>query len=120
MVFEELGGNAGKISLVKRSVSTVCADVSEWHPNIHNWQIESYGQPVEVRRAKVHLHCARGQNISEIKFASFGTPLGTCGNYQKGTCHSPDSHTILEKVLESQTIFCSLSILLEHFHSSFY
>lgn len=120
MVFEELGGNAGKISLVKRSVSTVCADVSEWHPNIHKWQIESYGQPEEVRRAKVHLHCTRGQNISEIKFASFGTPLGTCGNYQKGTCHSPDSHTILEKVLESQTIFCSLRILLEYFYSSFY
>ncbi|KAJ3702733.1 hypothetical protein LUZ61_006438 [Rhynchospora tenuis] len=97
VVFEELGGDANKISLVKRSVSTVCADVSEWHPNIRNWQIESSGQPEEIRRAKVHLHCARGQNISEIKFASFGTPLGTCGSFQKGTCHSPSSNTILEK-----------------------
>ncbi|KAG1334098.1 Beta-galactosidase 5 [Cocos nucifera] len=47
VVFEELGGDASKISLVKKSVSGVCADVSEWHPTIKNWHIESYGQPEE-------------------------------------------------------------------------
>ncbi|KAG0456769.1 hypothetical protein HPP92_024557 [Vanilla planifolia] len=97
VVFEELGGDATKISLVKRSVSSVCADVSEWHPTIKNWQIESYGQPEKFHRPKVHLYCAPGQFISAIKFASFGTPLGTCGSFQQGTCHSPNSHITLEK-----------------------
>ncbi|KAG5089440.1 hypothetical protein JHK86_002052 [Glycine max] len=97
VVFEELGGDPSKISLVKRSVSSVCADVSEYHPNIRNWHIDSYGKSEEFHPPKVHLHCSPGQTISSIKFASFGTPLGTCGNYEKGVCHSSTSHATLEK-----------------------
>lgn len=99
VIFEELGGDPSKISLVKRSVSSVCADVSEYHPNIKNWHIESYGKSEEFRPPKVHLHCSPGQIISSIKFASFGTPLGTCGSYVQGACHSPASYAILEKVM---------------------
>ncbi|KAL4367439.1 hypothetical protein GQ457_05G012650 [Hibiscus cannabinus] len=97
VLFEELGGDSSKISLVKRSVSTVCAEISEYHPNIKHWQIESYGKTEEFHRPKVHLHCSPGQAISSIKFASFGTPLGTCGSYQQGPCHAPASYAILEK-----------------------
>ncbi|KAK7307507.1 hypothetical protein VNO77_40637 [Canavalia gladiata] len=97
VIFEELGGDPSRISLVKRSVSSVCADVSEYHPNIRNWHIESYGKSEEFHPPKVHLHCSPGQAISSIKFASFGTPLGTCGNYEQGVCHSPASYSILEK-----------------------
>ncbi|XP_009418404.2 beta-galactosidase 5-like [Musa acuminata AAA Group] len=97
VIFEEVGGDATKISMMKRSVSSVCADVSEWHPTIKNWDIESDGQPEEYHKPKVHLRCAPGQSISAIKFASYGTPLGTCGNFQQGACHSPNSYTILEK-----------------------
>uniref|UniRef100_A0A0D3FE80 beta-galactosidase n=2 Tax=Oryza TaxID=4527 RepID=A0A0D3FE80_9ORYZ len=96
VVFEELGGDSSKIALAKRTVSGVCADVSEYHPNIKNWQIESYGEP-EFHTAKVHLKCAPGQTISAIKFASFGTPLGTCGTFQQGECHSINSNSVLEK-----------------------
>ncbi|XP_072989067.1 beta-galactosidase 5-like [Typha latifolia] len=114
VVFEELGGDASKISLVKRSVSSVCADVSEWHPNIKNWQIESYGQPEEHRRPKVHLRCAPGQSISAIKFASFGTPSGTCGSFQQGSCHAPNSQTILEKKCVGQQR-CTVTISPNNF-----
>jgi len=103
VVFEELGGDPSKISLAKRSVSSVCADVSEYHPNVRNWHIESYGKTEEFHPPKVHLHCSPGQTISSIKFASFGTPLGTCGNYEQGACHSPSSYSILEKVLSNFT-----------------
>ncbi|CAL0331891.1 unnamed protein product [Lupinus luteus] len=97
VVFEELAGDPATISLVKRSVSSVCADVSEYHPNIKNWHIESYGKSEDFHPPKVHLHCSAGQTISSIKFASFGTPLGTCGNYVKGACDSAASYDILEK-----------------------
>ncbi|KAK1356639.1 putative Beta-galactosidase [Heracleum sosnowskyi] len=46
----------------------------------------------------LHLRCEAGESISTIKFASFGTPLGTCGSFRKGACHSPDSHAIIEKM----------------------
>ncbi|XP_061345601.1 beta-galactosidase 3-like [Gastrolobium bilobum] len=97
VVFEELGGDPSRISLVKRSVRSVCAIVSEYHPNIKNWQIESYGKSEEFHPPKVHLRCSPGYAISSIKFASFGTPSGTCGNYELGACHSPASYAILEK-----------------------
>ncbi|KAG6397392.1 hypothetical protein SASPL_143559 [Salvia splendens] len=35
VLFEELGGDPKGITLVKRSVTTVCADVTEYHPKIH-------------------------------------------------------------------------------------
>lgn len=114
VVFEELGGDATKISLVKKSVSGVCADVSEWHPTIKNWHIESYGQPEEHHKPKVHLRCAPGQSISAIKFASFGTPLGTCGNFEQGACHSPNSHSTLEKKCIGQQR-CAVTISTDNF-----
>ncbi|CAI0392462.1 unnamed protein product [Linum tenue] len=97
VVFEELGGDPSRISLVKRSVATVCAEVAEFHPTLKNWHIESYGRAEEFHSPKVHLRCNQGQTISSIKFASFGTPLGTCGTYQQGTCHAPTSYDIIER-----------------------
>lgn len=99
VLFEELGGDPSRISLDKRSVSSVCAEVSEYHPTIKNWHIESYGKTEEFHKPKVHLGCAPGQYISSIKFASFGTPLGTCGSFQQGTCHAAASYGIIEKVV---------------------
>ncbi|CAN0861470.1 Beta-galactosidase 3 [Linum grandiflorum] len=97
IVFEELGGDPSSISLIKRSVTTVCAEVAEFHPTLENWQIEENGRTEEFHSPKVHLRCNKGQSISAIKFASFGTPLGTCGSYQQGTCHASTSSNILEK-----------------------
>lgn len=113
IVFEELGGDVSQISFVKRSVTSVCADVSEWHPNVKNLHIESYGKSEEFHKPKVHLRCAPGQFISAIKFASFGTPLGTCGSFQQGTCHAPTSYAILEKVLKTALCFYRLPVSVD-------
>uniref|UniRef100_A0A0D3DHZ2 beta-galactosidase n=1 Tax=Brassica oleracea var. oleracea TaxID=109376 RepID=A0A0D3DHZ2_BRAOL len=67
------------------------------HPNIKNWQLESYGKGQTIHRPKVHLKWSPGQAISAIKFASFGTPLGKCGRYQQGECHAATSYAILER-----------------------
>lgn len=100
-----------RVALVKRSVTSICADVSEYHPNIKNQQkIESYGRTEEFHKPKVHLRCGSGQSISSIKFASFGTPLGTCGSFQQGTCHAPASYTILEKVIRVATTHVAKSL----------
>lgn len=109
VLFEELGGDPTRISLAKRSVTSVCADVTEYHPMIKNWQIESYGKTQEFHKPKVHLRCGPGQSISSIKFASFGTPLGTCGTFQQGTCHAPTSYSTLEKVII--VITCLMDII---------
>lgn len=100
VLFEETGGDPSKISLVKRSMNTICAQVSETHRTVKSFQIESYGTTTqEFYIPKVHLHCAPNQYISSIAFASFGTPVGTCGKYMKGSCHATTSSAVLEKVL---------------------
>ncbi|KAJ4966033.1 hypothetical protein NE237_017882 [Protea cynaroides] len=95
IVFEEIGGDVSRISLVKRSVTSVCADVSVSLPVIKNGGCCIHSE--EIHRPKVDLQCGAGQSISTIKFASYGTPLGTCGSFQQGTCHAPTSHAIFEK-----------------------
>ncbi|WJX74268.1 Beta-galactosidase 3 [Trifolium repens] len=71
--------------------------------NTHMFSWESFDEDIsslddisseQNRPPNVHLHCSPGQTISSIKF---GTPLGTCGNYVQGACHSPTSYAILEK-----------------------
>ncbi|KAG5245561.1 beta-galactosidase family protein [Salix suchowensis] len=46
-------GDPSRISLVKRSVASVCAEVTEFHPTIKNWHIESYGRAEEFHSPKV-------------------------------------------------------------------
>jgi hypothetical protein len=47
---------------------------------------------------KAHLSCGPGQKISSIKFASFGTPVGSCGNYREGSCHAHKSYDAFQEV----------------------
>lgn len=120
VIFEELGGDASKITLVKRSTTNVCADSFEHHPAIENYTTESNGESTRMlHEAKVHLRCAPGQSISAIKFASFGTPTGTCGSFQEGTCHAPNSLSVVEKVDFLSSIlllFYTFAHLIFHFH----
>ncbi|CAB4296247.1 unnamed protein product [Prunus armeniaca] len=41
VVVEELGGDPSKITLVKRSVTGVCADLQVHHPNAENFDIDT-------------------------------------------------------------------------------
>lgn len=92
VVFEEWGGDPTGITMLKRSVSSVCANVSEWQPSMSNWHTRDYGKP------KVRLFCNPDQRISAIKFASFGTPQGVCGSFSEGSCHGHKSYDAFEKV----------------------
>jgi hypothetical protein len=99
VVFEELGGDPNGIFLVRRDIDSVCADIYEWQPNLISYQMQTSGKANKPVRPKVHLSCGPGQKISSIKFASFGTPVGSCGNFHEGSCHAHKSYNALEKVL---------------------
>ncbi|KAL8153284.1 hypothetical protein V2J09_011044 [Rumex salicifolius] len=77
VVFEEMGGDPKWVSLVKREIGSVCADIHEWQPTLLNWKLQASGAVNKPLRPKAHLWCAPGQKISSIKFASFGTPQGS-------------------------------------------
>ncbi|KAJ8645058.1 hypothetical protein MRB53_006806 [Persea americana] len=109
VVFEEWGGDPTGISLVRRTTGSACAFISEWHPTLRKWHIKDYGRAERPRRPKAHLSCADGQKISSIKFASFGTPQGVCGNFTEGSCHAHKSYDIFEKNCVGQQ-WCSVTI----------
>ncbi|XP_023006918.1 beta-galactosidase 3-like [Cucurbita maxima] len=97
VVFEEMGGNPSGITLVKRSITSICTEASEYRPVIKNTH-QNHGRLNEQNVVKINLHCAARQFISAIKFVSFGTPSGACGNLQQGTCHFPNSQSVLQKL----------------------
>ncbi|KAL6568247.1 hypothetical protein OROHE_003931 [Orobanche hederae] len=114
VVFEEWGGNPYGINLFKREVASVCADIYEWQPTLVNWQLQASGKVEKPLRPKAHLSCASGQKISSIKFASFGTPQGACGNFSQGNCHAFHSYDVFERYcLDQQS--CTVPITPEIF-----
>jgi hypothetical protein len=98
VLFEQFGGDPGKISFVIKQTGTVCAHVSEAHPA----QIDSWFTPQQnVQRSgpALHLGCLKaGEVISSIKFASYGTPSGTCGSYSHGECSSSQALGVVQEV----------------------
>ncbi|KAH0744710.1 hypothetical protein KY290_032703, partial [Solanum tuberosum] len=88
VMFEEWGGEPEGISMAKRSTTRVCADIVE-------------GQPTELK-------------ISDIQFASYGLPQGTCGNYHESSCHGHKSNDAFEKNCIGQQS-CSVNVVPEIF-----
>ncbi|MCO5564663.1 hypothetical protein L7F22_018329 [Adiantum nelumboides] len=94
VLLEEIGGDPNSISVVVRVVDTVCGYVAEdYPPPLSKW---SSGL-ANVSFPQLSLECGKGQAISSIDFASFGSPMGQCGNFQRGLCHAPKSRRILER-----------------------
>ncbi|XP_028090165.1 beta-galactosidase-like [Camellia sinensis] len=75
VLFEEFGGNPANLKIQTVTVGTICANAYEGN--------------------KLELSC-QGGTISEIKFASYGNPRGSCGSFERGTCESPNTTTIIE------------------------
>lgn len=107
VVFEEWGGDPNWINLDQRTTGTVCADIHEGQPTMENWGALGSGK---VAVAKAHLWCPPGHKISQIKFASYGVPQGTCGNYREGSCHAHKSYDVPQKVFLQilQTLISSI------------
>lgn len=99
VIFEEQGGDPTKITFGRRRVTTICGYISEDYPNLDldNWE-ESIQNNVR-EGTKMHLKCPEGTSISSIRFASYGNPSGTCESYRQGSCHHPNSISVVEKVI---------------------
>ncbi|XP_020581169.1 beta-galactosidase 2-like isoform X2 [Phalaenopsis equestris] len=108
VLFEEWGGDPSNISMATRTVGSICAHVSEWQPSMISWRTKDYKNP------KVHLNCEQGKKMTNIKFASFGNPRGSCGNYSLGSCHAKKSEDVFVKKCVGQQS-CSVAVISEVF-----
>ncbi|OWM76547.1 hypothetical protein CDL15_Pgr005511 [Punica granatum] len=97
VVFEEWGGDPNGISLVRRDIVSVCADIYEWQPTLINYEMQTSGKVKKHSHPKAHLSCSPGQKISKVKSASFGTPQGACGSFREESCHAFHSYDVFQK-----------------------
>ncbi|CAL9155385.1 unnamed protein product [Musa hybrid cultivar] len=93
VLFEETGGDPTQISFATRQTVSLCGHVSESHPALLDAQSTAPSNVPMLR-----LECPYpNQMISSIKFASFGTPHGTCGSYNHGKCSSDDALAVVQQ-----------------------
>ncbi|KAK7272131.1 hypothetical protein RJT34_28551 [Clitoria ternatea] len=114
VLFEERGGDPTKISFATKQIGSLCAHVSESHPppvDMWNSNTESGQKIGPVLSLKCPHH---NQVISSIKFASYGTPLGTCGNFYHGRCSSNKAMAIVQKACIGSSS-CSLGVSTDTF-----
>lgn len=98
VLFEEIGGDPTQISFATRQVGSLCSHVSESHPlPVDMWDSDS--KTGKGSGPFLFLECPTpNQVISSIKFASFGTPHGTCGSFSHGKCSSSKALSAVKKV----------------------
>ena len=105
VLFEEIGGDPTQLAFATRQMGSLCSHVSESQP----LPVDMWGSDSKTSRTlspTLSLGCpSPNQVISSIKFASFGTPRGTCGSFSHGRCSSAKALSIVQKVRS-----CSLFI----------
>ncbi|XP_021600928.1 beta-galactosidase 16 isoform X1 [Manihot esculenta] len=120
VLLEEVGGNPLQISVDTASISQVCSYVTASHlPPVSSWVVyeqktKTY-MKIKQRKAVVKLGCPSNSKISNIAFASYGTPLGNCtAAYAVGNCHSYSSKAIVEKACLGK-MRCSIPVTNRYF-----
>ncbi|KAF3324950.1 beta-galactosidase 11-like isoform X1 [Carex littledalei] len=112
VLFEEQGGKPEDILIMTVKRDNICTFVSEYH-TAHSKSWSRQGGQIktvaEDMRPHASLRCLRKKIISKIVFASFGNPMGMCGNFTAGTCHSPHVLPIVEKLCLGKRS-CSLPV----------
>ncbi|KAJ3687354.1 hypothetical protein LUZ61_016518 [Rhynchospora tenuis] len=87
VLFEEHGGDPQNIIISTVERNDICTFVS--------WQLDHTVKDVKPRAL---LTCPKEMIIEKIVFASFGNPVGFCGNFTIGSCHASYAETVAKKV----------------------
>ncbi|KAK7262331.1 hypothetical protein RJT34_29899 [Clitoria ternatea] len=115
VLFEESGGDPTQISFAIKKIESLCSHVSESHPPpVDLWNSDT--EPGRKIGPEMSLECPYpNQVISSVKFASFGTPQGTCGNFSHGQCSSNEALSIVQKVACIGSSSCSIQVSINTF-----
>ncbi|PIA35985.1 hypothetical protein AQUCO_03400110v1 [Aquilegia coerulea] len=113
VIFEEIGGNPLEISVKLHYTRTICSSVSETdYPPLHLWSHPDFihgNLSISDRAPEMQLQCDYGHTISDIAFASYGTPQGSCQKFSRGHCHAPSSLSVISKACRGRNS-CSVDI----------
>lgn len=113
LIFEETGGNPLEIAIELHYTRTICAQVSESsYPPLRHWSHHDFTHgniSISNEAPEMHLQCDDGHTISDVTFASYGTPQGSCQNFSTGSCHAPNSLPLLSEACRGKNS-CSYDV----------
>lgn len=90
--------STGSTTTTSTSTSTYTTTTTTPLPENSNWSMVNEGNQFE-------LLAPEGFIFSEILFASYGTPVGSYGQWQLGNCHASNSLEIISNVAIGQSFF---------------
>ncbi|KAL6855899.1 hypothetical protein ACP4OV_018701 [Aristida adscensionis] len=111
VIFEEEGGRPDAIMILTVKRDNICTFVSEGNPaHVRTWERKD-GKITGGDGAKPQatLTCPPKKAIHQVVFASFGNPLGICGNYTFGSCHAPRAMDVVQKACVGRQT-CTLDV----------
>ncbi|CAI9105117.1 OLC1v1003974C1 [Oldenlandia corymbosa var. corymbosa] len=116
VLFEQIGGDPTQISFATKQSGSLCSTVSESHPMpVDMWNTLDQDSSSEKAGPTLSLECPHpNEVISSIKFASFGTPEGTCGSFSHGKCSSKKALSLIQKACIGSRR-CSIGVSSETF-----
>uniref|UniRef100_A0A0E0LXQ1 Beta-galactosidase n=1 Tax=Oryza punctata TaxID=4537 RepID=A0A0E0LXQ1_ORYPU len=115
MLFEEEGGKPDAIMILTVKRDNICTFMTEKNPaHVRSWErTDSKLKPVAGGlKPTAVLSCPPKKTIQSVVFASYGNPLGICGNYTIGSCHAPRTKEVVEKACVGRKT-CSLVVASE-------
>lgn len=95
VLFEEFGGDPAGVSVGTVVTGQICGNADEGS----TLELSCIQEEFVYGHRKYHT---LGRFITDIKFASFGDPTGSCGvfgtPFKKGTCESPNTLSYVKQV----------------------
>ncbi|KAF2301046.1 hypothetical protein GH714_019578 [Hevea brasiliensis] len=94
VLLEEWGGDPNGISLVRRKVDSVCADIYEWQPTLMNYMMQASGKVNKPLRPKAHLACGPWQKSRQLSLLALEHQKGLVETIVKEAV-TPFTHMML-------------------------
>ncbi|GMN48724.1 hypothetical protein TIFTF001_017899 [Ficus carica] len=100
VVLEEEKATPKGIKILTVNRDTICSYITDSSPpHVKSWAREEshIRAVVDVLQPSAQLKCPNHKKIISVDFASYGDPVGACGNFALGTCNSPSTKGIVEQ-----------------------
>ncbi|MED6208636.1 hypothetical protein PIB30_047173 [Stylosanthes scabra] len=104
VVLEEMGGKVEGIKIQTVNRDTICSMVREdYPPTVKSGKRRSVSSTANNPKPTANLVCPENKIITHVEFASYGDPLGECGNLFAGNCTAPNSQKVVEQYCLGKT-----------------